>query len=577
MAINISVRQGAKTANISVRRGANLLTVLLDNNFEIASDCGGKGSCGKCRVKVLKPAIGEVLACTTAITEAMELLISESGKMSILHSSITQTELKEGIFKEKIYQPQKEPTSFSEDLIKQTGAKEIAPFFLKELNQIQQGQKYYAIVMDQKVIALSSNKFPAFYGAAIDLGTTSIVISLLDLANNNEVDIVSFYNPQRRFGSDVISRIDYAQFDVAKVEELQKVLSNELRNKLSLLLTRNKLSCEQLLRVTVAGNTIMQQSLLGLNCDTIAKAPYTPRVMQALTLAPSFFDFPMNKRGIVDIMPAISGYIGGDLIGGMLVCNLDLWPDQTTLLIDLGTNGEIILQHQGQLYACSAAAGPAFEGARIKCGMAGFSGAIDSVTIDERGQIKYTTIDNIKPKGICGSGLLDLVASLRQAGLIDHSGRLSKLQSSSPLNERIFSDDGQEAFLVAEDTEKDSKIYLTQKDIRELQLAKGAIAAGIEILLTEASLKSSKLDRVFLAGGFGNYLNPQSAQVIKLLPADIIHRVQQAGNTSLAGAKLYLNSKLNQERGQKLAKAVKYVELARKSEFQLAFMAAMEM
>jgi uncharacterized 2Fe-2S/4Fe-4S cluster protein (DUF4445 family) len=320
----------------------------------------------------------------------------------------------------------------------------------------------------------------------------------------------------------------------------------------------------------------MQHLLLGVTPENIAMSPFAPVFAQMRSIPAAEIGLPAAPGVILTVMPAVSGYVGGDIAAGLLATQLlDDPAAGPVLFIDIGTNGEMVLVHEGKATSCSTAAGPAFEGARISRGMRAMSGAIEEVRCDGR-DLVCLTIDGAAPRGICGTGLIDAAAELVQAGLMDGTGRLlepAELPPATPqpLRARVrMGEDGPEVLLGA-----NLEVPLTGRDLRELQLAKAAVRAGAETLLAEAKLAALDLSRVLLAGAFGSYIDPANALAIGLLPDVPVERVAFGGNTSAAGARLALLDRSARERAAELARAVRYLELSGRADFQERFAEAM--
>ncbi len=403
----------------------------------------------------------------------------------------------------------------------------------------------------------------AVYGIAVDIGTTTIVVYLLDLTKG-EIDVASALNPQAKRGADVISRIDYAV--KGGLEELKGLVVDEINSLIEELCKRQRIDPTDIYEATVVGNTTMIHLFLGVPPNYIAVSPYIPVFTRPLLINASQIGIDINPRGKCYILPNISSYIGADTVGVILATGL-YKNDGVKLALDIGTNGEMVLKVGENLFACSTAAGPAFEGANITYGMRGARGAIDHVIIDD-GRINVHVIDDVPPIGICGSGLLDAVAVMIELGILDETGRIIYPEGELAKDLVRKGSNGLEFVLKANGGE----IPINQRDVRELQLAKSAIRAGIEILLEEAGKDYSDIDTVYLAGAFGTYLNPESAIKIGLLPPLPVSRVYSVGNAAGEGAKLALIDKDVRDIAEKVSKEVRYIELSSRKDFQEKFM-----
>ena len=335
---------------------------------------------------------------------------------------------------------------------------------------------------------------------------------------------------------------------------------------------------EQVYAVTVAGNTTMHHLFLGINPKHLALAPYVPVIAEPLTASAQEAGIAINTAGRVYVLPNIAGFVGADTVGVILATDLD-WSESVKLAIDIGTNGEIVLGSRDRMLACSAAAGPAFEGAQIGCGMRGTTGAIDHVRFDDG--IGYSVVGAGRPQGICGSGLLDAIAGLLAQGIVDHRGRILPPDQlgcqAAGYKDCIVAHEGANALLLVDESETahGRPILITQKDIREVQLAKGAIAAGIQVLMEQLGISVDDISEVLLAGAFGNYLDPHSACVIGLIPQELEGKIRPVGNAAGTGAKMALLSRSEYRRAGLIAGLVEYVELSAYKHFTNIFTDAM--
>ena len=375
------------------------------------------------------------------------------------------------------------------------------------------------------------------YALALDIGTTTVVAYLLDGRTGAILERASCVNPQSRFGADVISRIQCAL--EGRGEELQECIRTAISGLARETARRWGIRVEDITAAAVVGNTAMHHLLLGIDPRPLVTPPYMPSVFEAL------------ERGNARILPNIAGFVGGDTVGCMTALRFDQLRE-LTLLIDIGTNGEMVLGDQNRRIACSTAAGPAFEGAKISCGMRGAAGAVDHVWLEE-GTIRYHVIDDAAPLGLCGSGLLDLVAVLLEQGIVDGSGYLEG-----------------KSFTLCDN------VTLTQRDVREVQLAKAAIRSGIELLTRRLGVQVEDIRRVCLAGAFGNYLKPESACRIGMIPPVLLDRIVSVGNAAGEGARLCALSRAEFEYSKRLAAGTEFLELASLPEFQDCYVDALE-
>jgi uncharacterized 2Fe-2S/4Fe-4S cluster protein (DUF4445 family) len=402
---------------------------------------------------------------------------------------------------------------------------------------------------------------------------------LISLVDGSEVAVGSCLNSQSRHGSDVISRLQYVRENPKGLERLHHLLLRDLNQITEQLVKTGGLEPTDIFVAVAAGNTTMQHFLLTLNPSGIAEAPFSPVLTDGLIVKAADVGLQLNPAALLYTMPMKSGYIGGDLISDILTSGVAEQEDEIMLGLDLGTNGEIFLGNAKRLLTCSAAAGPALEGARISHGMIARSGAIEGVSFQD-GHLHYRTIGSIKPKGICGSGLVDLVAVLLHYDIIDHEGLIRRPGKRVPkeLSSRIIHRSGGDDFLIAsaEESYDNRTIWLTQRDIRELQLAKGAIAAGIKTLMDEIGIEVQDIHRIYLAGALGNYVNPHSAMRIGLIPRLAPEVVRQLGNAASMGASMVLLSKSHWQIAKDLADFIDHVELSSRLDFNQYFIEHMD-
>ena len=465
----------------TVCRGTSILSAQIAAGLYPESPCGGKGTCGKC--KVLLDA-QEILACQTKVDRDMTVWLSDAKESRILTQGIVQ---------------------------------EIQP----------DGTDDYCL--------------------ALDIGTTTLVAYLLDGKNGTLLAKSSALNPQRQYGADVISRIQYA------LQKDTQVLKDVVCTKLSKLAVETarkaKMAPEQITATAMVGNTAMHHLLLGIDPKPLITPPYMPGLAEAMEL-PAEGLLPVG--GMIRVLPNIAGFVGGDTVACMVASRFSELTE-LTLMIDIGTNGEMVMGNKNRRIACSTAAGPAFEGAKISCGMRGAEGAIDRIWL-ENGKLAYHVIGEGKAAGLCGSGLIDLIAALLETEIIDTSGYLEN---------GIYHIEG-------------TDVWLTQKDVREVQLAKAAIYAGIQLMAQHLGIRIEDIQKVLLAGAFGNYMNPASACQIGMIPGCLLGHIQPIGNAAGEGAKLCVLSKAEFEYSKWLAENTEFLELASCSGFMDCYVDALE-
>jgi uncharacterized 2Fe-2S/4Fe-4S cluster protein (DUF4445 family) len=586
---------------IDVEEGKNLLEILRENEFFPDSPCSGKGICGKCKVKVKRglqdPTSldmrhltkeelenGFRLSCNFYIKENTEVVLGiRNESMDILVSGEEEQYDLEPVIK-KIYCQMDKPSvkDQRDDYKRLSDFCKIADLEvrIKDLPEISTKLRDYdfnttATIYKNKFLYLEEgDSTKQFYGAAIDIGTTTIAVYLLDFNNGGVVDVESAVNMQRKYGADVISRINFTIENPNGLEILKSSIVNQINFMLEALCSRNNIKEEYINDVTIAGNTIMIHLLLGLPCENIALAPYIPVITKALEVNAE--ELGVKTKGIVSIVPGISAYVGSDITAGILSCGM-LNSEKYSLLLDLGTNGEIALGSKNEIITCSTAAGPAFEGANIKHGIGGIKGAICKIDLSQ--EKIYETIGGEEPLGICGSGVLDAVAQLVKYGIVDETGRMveeDEIEEEKYKN-RLVEIEAMRQFVLAEKWLNQEAIAITQKDVREVQLAKAAINAGIKILLKEKNLSLNDIEKVYIGGGFGNFMNIDSAVAIGMIPKELQEKVKSVGNCAGSGAKMYLLSKKVRDRASELISRTSYIELSTRGDFQDYFVDAMMM
>ena len=552
---------------IEVPDGTTILEAEIQAGLCPDAPCGGQGKCGKCLVKVN----GEIVkACQTPVQGEMKVdtLIS-SQKHAILTEGLNRpVAFKPGLF----IHPVKLDKAIAGDNrsdwerlvteVRKTSGLEMAhvepnlKLAASLFDKRKEGEDWFAIHTRDSILELKKEK-PKAYMTAFDIGTTTVVGYLMDAENGTVCAIESMMNPQAQYGADVIMRANYAlEHGVEALSSCIQTAIDELLHKLA---KKKKIQPEEIYQVSIVGNTCMHHLFLEISPGSLVHAPYNPAFSERLTLKAKEYGLHIHPQAQLLMLPDIAGYVGADTCGCLLALRQDL-KDEISLMIDIGTNGEMVLGNKEKMAACSTAAGPAFEGAKIECGMRGAAGAVDHVAYED-GSWTYTTVDHQPAIGLCGSGLIDLVAQLYKAGLIDEMGHLESGQE----NDSIF------VLVPPEKAGNEKGVYLTQKDVREVQLAKAAIAAGIQLLMKELGITEKEIQKIYIAGAFGNYMNPASACAIGLLPPELEHLVEPVGNAAGEGAKIALLNTDELEATDRLVKSIRFLELAASAEFQDTF------
>lgn len=481
--------------------GQTVLDVLQRERVDVQATCGGVGKCGRCQVLVRdNEGLNYRLACTTSVTDGMEVIVERVGAMEVLQDGTAET---------------------------------FAP--------------------DADAAGL---------GMAVDIGTTTVVAHLHDLATGARLATVGRPNPQIAFGSDVISRIS-ASVD-GKLGMMAEAIRDALLEMKAKLAAEAHVSQQDIVSTCIAGNTVMQHIAAGLPPDTIGVNPFTP-----LSLFGD--ERQMEGLGSCYFTRCIAGYVGGDIVAGMLARSLD--ADGTRLFLDLGTNGEMALAHDGRIVCCATAAGPVFEGANVHFGMPASPGAISKVSFEE-GRVQVQVIGDVAPVGVCGTGVIDAVSLMVELGIVDETGYLLDADElEGGLCDLVGEEDGGNVFYLT----CDRSLYITQTDVRNLQLAKAAVCAGIHTLADAAGVAINDINQLEIAGGFGAYLDLESAAGIGLFPAELLDRATSVGNTSGEGASALLVSSEARRREAQLVSKCDYLELSTSAEFNAHYIDMMEL
>lgn len=605
--LKVVFQPGGRT--VYVLKGTSLLEAAARAGIILQSPCGGKGTCGKCAVHVsggtcpptaacaqvfseaqLKK--GMRLACQARVTEDCVVEIPSASRFDNTSKILTATHAKKVAVKAAVWKkyfelPLPTSTDSHDDLQRLQAA--VGPIHvtldtLRRLPTALRENQFRgtAVVCNKRLLNIEpGNTEATCYGVAFDLGSTTLVGVLLNTLNGDELGVAASLNPQVALGDDVISRISRVRDDAKALEELQAVVIRAFNDIIKELVQQAGIRATDIYEITVAGNTTMQHLFCGVSPAALGEVPFPPTFSRALMLDASELGLHAHPNARVYLFPNIGGFVGGDTVAGILATNIQ-HHKAATVLVDIGTNGEIVLVHGGKMLACSTAAGPAFEGARISAGMRATNGAIEKVLQNGTG-LEYNVIGNVKPTGLCGTALIDLAAELLRAGVIDSTGRILPedelpATTSADLRRRLVpGTNGQVDFelVPAAESGTGEAIVLRQRDVRELQLATAAIHAGILILLKQAGLTVADIDVILLAGGFGNFIRRNNARRIGLLPQIPTDKIRFVGNTSLMGAKAVLLSRDEGLLAEEIAMTAKHVDLSLDPEFQFEFSNAM--
>ncbi|MFO7636011.1 MAG: ASKHA domain-containing protein [Clostridia bacterium] len=586
--MKVTINQGKKQRQLDGKGYRSIYQLLKKNGMGINAPCGGARKCGKCHVKVenctepvsdheaellgrSKMERGYRLACFIPPNDGMIVtLVKEGDRNQILTESRFYADKLDPPF--KLFMQVLDPPGLGNQTsdynnIRSSAGMDIDNTRMDFLNQISHilrsnGFCLHLLSYKNKIIGVTERDISSYYGVAVDIGTTTVAAYLFNLATGQHLDVLSDLNRQKPYGADVISRIHHASGSDASLEELKTAIISQINDLVRKLVRKNNIHIKDIYLMTLAGNTTMMHLAMGLDPEHIGKSPFIPVTVDLHEFLPSDMGIRINKEGRVVCLPSLSGYIGADVVAGIIATDMH-HSGKISILLDIGTNGEIVLGNRDRMVSCSTAAGPAFEGTNIRFGTGGISGAIDSVLL-QNGKVVFTTIHHKHPVGICGSGVVDIVAELLRNNIIDETGRFD-VSSTDPqaaaFSDRVVKFEGMTSFQLTD------SIFFTQKDIREVQNAKAAIAAGLNILIRRYPTAHDEIDKLYLAGGFGNYINVESAVAIGLLPSWIRERVEPVGNTAGAGASMCLINQAHLEEAVHVSNMMEYIELSSDREF----------
>ena len=607
--ISLEIKTLKKTLQTSADK--TLFETLIENGIRIKTLCAGHGLCGKCKIKLIK---GEA----TPLTDSERRFLSESEikkgyrlscqvkPLSDLVIEIPKESLElrpkiviKGISEKFKIDPNiikvavaidvpKEETGIAIFDLISDGIKRVYPdistktipldIISKISKLFSEGKRSFSITISQvtsEIIDIEDvEKINANYGIAVDIGTTTLVASLIDLNSGNEIDVTSMLNPQISLGEDIISRISYAQKSEKNLKQINNLVIKGINDLTTQLIRRNNIELENIKEFVAVGNSVMIHLFLCVNPESLGRAPFMPVFRGSTYVSAKKLGLKGNENARVYTPPLIAGYIGSDITAGIIATGIYKHPNKIEFLIDIGTNGEIVLNKRGELIATSFAAGAAFEGAKIKFGTRASDGAIEDVKIDPNTfDVKYSVIGDMKPIGLCGTGIINAIAEMVKVGVIDNTGRFNVNLNT----ERIRKGDDYMEFVIAyaNETAIGKDIVLTQKDIREIQLAKAAAFAATCLLLRYVNVKPEEVDTVYVAGGFGSNLRVDSIKTIGLLPNVPNKNIKPMGNTALAGAKMFLLSKRFRMKIEPILRKIRYVNLGGHKDFYKELVDAM--
>jgi len=599
---------------LRVEPGTTILKAAHAAGIDITATCGGRGRCTSCRVKFVAGATppptimdelqlgdalvreGYRLSCQCAVTGAMTVQVApaiDERTFQILGAerppgAPTPMAIDAGVSKRvvQVSLPKDEhhQTSDLEELLAAAdGTPDIvSPEVLKTLPSALRDRQGEVTVTSfgGRLLAVESGDTALHkFGLAIDVGTTSVVTTLMELESGEQLGAVSSLNPQAVFGGDLMSRIAFAQFDAGNLRKLQTRIIGLLNQHVEQITRESGVLAKWIYKVVVVGNTCMHHLLLGIDPSYVGLAPYAPVMRHPLVVPARELFLKVNPEARVCFLPLVAGFVGADAVAVALATRIAEAPE-IRIAVDIGTNGEVLLGSRERLWACSAPAGPALEGAQIRHGMRAALGAIDKVNLED-GDLQLHTLGEAAAQGLCGSGIVDAVAALLDAGVIDWTGLIAveRRDQLSPLLRERVRVRGEERLVViarAGEAGAANDIVLTQEDIRQVQLCKGAIASGVAMLQRVAGVPATEVAELMLAGGFGNYLSVASAQRIGIIPPALPpEKIRYVGNAAALGAQLALVSEAERARAGEIARRIEHVSLAAHPDFEDVFVEAM--
>ncbi len=592
--VEVTYEPSGKT--VRVPAGTSLFNAAHWAGLPIESTCGGRGTCGKCGVHVLegeaelsladyrhlpgKLEEGWRLSCQCPINGPMTVDVPRLMKMPkaatmgvgrfvLLEPNVVKLFVE---LAEPSLQDHRSHLARVQDALDAAGYPhahdwELLPRIAEALRDT---TSVTASLVGEHLVDLEpGDTTQRMFGASFDIGTTTCVCNLVDLRTGAVAAVASTINHQTPFGADVIARMARAMADPEDIANLQAAVVATVNELLATAQLEAGVAPGEIYEAVMVGNATMLHLLCGVNPESIALAPYVAVFVAPQDLRADRIGFAMHPLGRVALFPSIGAYVGADIVGDIVATGLVRDPE-VRLLVDVGTNGEIACGSAERCVATAAPAGPAFEGGEILCGMRATDGAIEGVTLTG-GTVELQVIggDEVEPRGICGSGLIDIVAQLRLAGLLDDGGKMMAREEAEvvghPLAGRLIVRDDIKAFVLSGD------VVLTQTDVRALQFAKGAISTGIETAMRALGIGAADLDEVMLAGSFGSYINPQSARVIGLVPPVPVDKIKAVGNTASEGAKMALMSFREREVAFEIPTIVEYIELSGEADFNDRF------
>ena len=516
---------------LNVSSESTILKVLLDNKIYINNPCNGKGVCGKCKIKILSGNVSNITETEKSFLSSDEQ--SNNIRLACLTHIYSDTEI-----------------------------------------EIIDKEKEVSVLTDSYIRDFVKDDLSKGFGVAIDIGTTTVVAELINLLNGETLSNSSMVNAQKQYGLDVLTRITYENENgEVGIKNLKDVLVESINGLISDITKKSNVNVNDIKKVAVAANCTMMHTFLGVDARSIGVYPYKPNFIESKVMSAKSIGLNTSDDCVLICLPHVSAFIGADIVSGIYVCDI-MNLKGNVLFIDIGTNAEIVLKANDRLVSCSCAAGPALEGMNISKGMRAEAGAIEDVVIDgDRVNIK--TIGDKKPEGLCGSGILATIKELIKNKIIQKSGAFVKtidLDENDFRKKRIRITEKKKEFIISENPE----ISITQSDIRQVQLAKGAILSGFTALLNKCNIDMNELDEILVAGQFGAHLPAESIVGIGILPKEVKNKIRYVGNVSKTGSYMTLLSKKALSELKDLSKKVEYLELADTKDYEKIFVKSME-
>jgi len=604
----VSVTFHPEERKIQVKKCKSILEAAIEGKVGIRTECGGRGICGKCKIIVKnKNALGALtelekrhlsnreikagyrLACQALIEKNVAVLIPKESRVGTrkilkfgleskipLNPLVKKFHLKLSKPSLANIEPDYERLVRALSRLSNIKAVKIDSIVLKQLPDVLRNSEWDVTVTvwnNCKIISVEPyDTSKLLFGFAVDIGTSKIVGYLVDLTTGKTISTASIENPQIKYGSDIITRIAYATESRNNINTLHKIVVDGINKVLTQACSQAKVNPCNVYETKVVGNTAMHHLFMGIQPKYTAISPYVPAIKSTINVVAREIGVKANPSGIISTLPIIAGFVGGDAVGDILATKFHKLKD-TSMLVDIGTNTEVFAGNADDILSCSCASGPAFEGARITHGMKAEAGAIERIRINSNFEVKYETIGNVKPTGLCGSAMIDIVAEMFKHGIIDNNGKFN-FKIKTP---RLKIGKNQTEFVVAwkKETALKKDITISQKDIREIQLAKAAIYAGCSVLMKRKNIKENDLHQIFVAGAFGNYINPENAKISGLIPDVPTEKIKFVGNTAIIGAKMALISREVMRAAEVLSRKIRYIELAVDSDFEKEFFNAL--